>query len=191
MPRPCGRSIDQADATFETSSRALDAGQFYNEVAELAGRRGMEAMREELRDRALLGLAAQLRRRARPGEKAMGIASKLLGSQGGWPAAVVSDASFAVAAATRRTAPDEPRTPADPAIRRFRVGSGIVAAVAAAPGSGEVFLGFEGGEVFGLRPERSEIFHVTSHRPAGDGAGDRPRRGASRHPPRRPIAAEE
>ena len=155
--------IDQADATFEASPRPLDAGQFYNEVAELADRRGMEAMREEFRDRALLGIAAQLRRRARPGEKAKAITSKLLGSQGGWPAALVSDASFAVEAATRPTAPDEPRTPADPATRRFRVGSGTVAAVAAAPGSGEVFLGFEGGEVFGLRPDRSMIFHVTSH----------------------------
>ena len=181
--------IDQADATFEASSRALDAGQFYNEVAELADRRGMEAMREELRDRALLGLAAQLRRRARPGEKAKAITSKLLGSQGGWPAAVVSDASFAVEAATRPTAPDEPRTPADPAIRRFRVGSGTVAAVAAAPGSGEVFLGFEGGEVFGLRPDRSDDLPRDLSRPAGAGAGDRPRRRASRHPPRRPIAA--
>ncbi len=155
--------LDEADALFEMTSHTVDAGRFYNEVSELAGRRGMEAMREELRDRALLGIAAQLRRRARPGEKAMGIASKLLGSQGDWPAAVVSDASFAVAAATQRSAPDDPRTPAVPAIRRFRLGSGVVSAVAATPRSGEVFVGFEGGEVFGLRPERSEVFRVTSH----------------------------
>ncbi|MEJ7680213.1 MAG: hypothetical protein WKG06_20630 [Segetibacter sp.] len=88
----------------------------------------------------------------------MGIASKLLGSQGGWPAAVVSDASFAVAAATQRTAPDDPRTPADPAIRHFRVGSGIVSAVAAAPGSGEVFLGFEGARSSASGPSDPKSF---------------------------------
>ena len=148
--------IDQADATFETSSRALDAGQFYNEVAELAGRPGMEAMREELRDRALLGLAAQLRRRARPGRRRWGSPRSSWDRKAAGPPR--SSATRASPSRPRRDGPPRttPRTPADPAIRRFRVGSGIVAAVAAAPGSGEVFLGFEGGEVFGLRPERSE-----------------------------------
>ena len=48
-------------------------------------------------------------------------------------------------------------------MRRLRVGRGVVTAFCAAPGSGEVFLGFEGGEVYVVRPERSEVARVAHY----------------------------
>jgi hypothetical protein len=46
-------------------------------------------------------------------------------------------------------------------LRTLRVGRGVVTAFCAAPGPGEVFLGFEGGEVYVARPERGEVALAT------------------------------
>jgi hypothetical protein len=156
--------LDQADVFFAPPGNDHAAGQFYNEVARLARHEALAEAREPLRDRALLGLASKLRQLARPGARPGSFLPILLGRHGTWPASVVSDASFAVAAATRALPEARRRPPGNGAsARRFRVGVGVVTAVASAPESGEVFLGFAGGEVHCFRPERSEVVAVANY----------------------------
>lgn len=159
--------LDEADIHFESLENDSVAGQFYNGVVELADRPALSASREGLRDRVLLAIAAQMRRLARPGQNTIGLIPSLMGRSGAWPAPAVSDAAFALAAASRRpavtplAADDDDRRPVDRAARRFRVGMGIVTATTGAYESGTVFLGFEDGNVFAFRPELSEVVAVS------------------------------
>jgi hypothetical protein len=156
---------EEADVFFESSTEPnpVETGRFYNGLVDLADRPGVEPLRDELRDRALLGLASQLRCRARPGERLGTLLTNLMGSQTHWPAAVVSDAALAVAAATRLphsadgadAGPDTPRS--------VRLGAGLVTAVAEAPGSGDVFIGFARGEVVCYRPACAEVVAVADY----------------------------
>jgi tetratricopeptide (TPR) repeat protein len=157
------RLADEADAHFETFSSQVEPGLFYNELAGLAERPALETEREDLRDRALMGLAAQIRRLARPGEKAGKYVSELLGRHSWWPAATVSDANHAVAEATRPRPEASPSSRKAPHASRFWVGAGLVRAVCAADVSGEVFVGLERGDVYGYRPGRSEVISVAAH----------------------------
>jgi tetratricopeptide (TPR) repeat protein len=157
--------LDQADTFFAPPGNDHAAGQFYNEVARLARHEALAESREALRDRAMMGLAFKLRQLARPGARPGTFLPTLLGRHGTWPASVVSDASFAVTAATR-TPPDERKRSAvhcSAWARRFRVGVGVVTAVTSASESGDVFLGFAGGEVYCFRPERSEVVLVANY----------------------------
>ena len=161
--------LDEADAHFEILENDSVAGQFYNGVVELADRPALSGSREGLRDRVLLAIAAQMRRLARPGQNTVGLIPSLLGRSGAWPAPAISDASFALAAASRRPAvtphaedeDEDKRRPADREARRFRVGVGVVTATTGAYESGTVFLGFEDGNVYAFRPETSEVVAVS------------------------------
>jgi tetratricopeptide (TPR) repeat protein len=157
--------LDQADAFFAPPGNDHAAGQFYNEVARLSRFDDLAEAREPLRDRVLLGLAVKLRQLARPGARPGSFLPTVLGRHGTWPAAVISDANFAVSAATRVPPEERKRPPGHSSAwaRRFRVGVGVVTAVASAPESGEVFLGFAGGEVYCFRPERSEVIAVANY----------------------------
>ena len=156
--------LDQADAVFAAPGHDHAAGLLYNEVARLARHETLAEAREGLRDRALTGLAVKLRQLAKPGARPGSFVPTLVGRQGRWSASLISDASFAVSAATR-VPRQEPRRPlvSDSTARRFRVGVGTVSAVTSAPESGEVFLGFAGGEVCCFRPERNEVVAVASY----------------------------
>ena len=157
--------LDQASAFFAWNRDLAQVERFYNELATLAGQ-GMgivAAARAELRDRALLSLATELRARANPGASAPALVAILARRPDTWPAAVISDADFAIAAATRVPSP-APRvlpTPApggdDPGVQWLRASRGVVTACCAASETGEVFLGFEEGKVLVVRPERSEV----------------------------------
>lgn len=172
--------VEQADGFFPDQGDLIQAGRFYNELAVLANLEvgDIPAARDALRDRALLGLANELRTRARPGALATELVATLSRRPDAWPAAVISDAEFAINAATRRSplAPPDPDTVTDPAaatdtdddpgVRKLRVGRGVVTAFCAATGSGHLFLGFEGGEVFAVRPEYAEVGRVSAREPA-------------------------
>ncbi|WZO96104.1 tetratricopeptide repeat protein [Isosphaeraceae bacterium EP7] len=153
--------VDEADVHFSTSHGTAEPGRFYNEVATLGDRPGLEQARDELRDRALMGLAACLRGRVLAGEKAATLVSSLLGATPSWPAAVVSDAFHAVGASPRPAAAALPTRPHTRS--RFRVCTGTVGAVAGASESGEVFLGTSSGEVWAFRPQTSEAVFVASN----------------------------
>ena len=160
--------LDEADAHFESIDNYSVAGQFYNSVVDLADCPALATSRPILRDRVLMALAAQMRRLARPAQNTVGVIPALLGRSGAWPAPLVSDAAFALAAATRRPVPharedDDSQLPGDRMARRFRVGMGVVSAATSAQESGTIFLGFEKGEVYAFRPESSEVVEISSY----------------------------
>jgi hypothetical protein len=70
--------VGQADDFFAGPGWEAQAGQFYNELVRLAERAHLADLRDELRDRALLGLAGKLRQRAAEGAPAS-LVSALLG----------------------------------------------------------------------------------------------------------------
>lgn len=167
--------LDQAESHFASGESSAVAGIFYNKIAAIADRPGVSSARETLRDRALMALATQMRWHVLPGQSATGVAAALLSLPGSWPAAVVSDGTFALTAATRALIADRSRNAfeADRAGRRVRVGAGVVSAATAAPGSGTIFLGFAKGEVHGFQPDRSEVVDVsTYHLPVASLATD-------------------
>src|SRR5262249_43496859 len=136
-PRRLLHLVGEAEPFFGAPGTAVMAADFYNAVAGLAERDNLAPVRDELRDRLLLGIAVKLRQRAAEGRPG-GLVSSLLGQSGVWPAAAVTDAQFAVQAATKL--PREKVTrPA--ALTRIPVGEGPVTAVCFAPNTGDVFLG--------------------------------------------------
>src|SRR5207253_488586 len=124
-------------------------------------RPALSEVRDELRDRALLGLAVKMRQRLPHDRKPGAVVSALLASSSMWAPAVVSDAQFAARAAARVETPAP--TPVARTVLRARIAR--VTAVCQAPHSGDVFVGFESGEVVCFRPSSGEVLPVT-----GEGA---------------------
>src|SRR5262249_11662810 len=90
------------------------------------------------------------------------LVSTLLGQSPHWPAAVVSDAQFAL----RRGRGPEP--PAAPAVTHVpvRARTQVVTAVCQAAGSGDVFLGFASGEVACFRASSGELLMLCDQQAA-------------------------
>ncbi len=150
----------EAEGFFAPPGNEAGAGQFFNALARLADRPNLAPQRDELRDRALCGLAGKLRQRAdveaRPGTAV----SRLLGMSGAWAPAMVSDADYAFKASLRRP----PRSAADDTrVNGLRLGRGEVTAVCAAAG-GRLFVGFANGEVVLFDPADGAVHTL----PAGD-----------------------
>jgi tetratricopeptide (TPR) repeat protein len=149
--------LSQAEEYFGSAGGDSEAAEFYNAIAQLAERPHLAQSCEELRDRALVGLAGRMRRRVRGGTGGPDLVSTLLGHPW-WPVPVSSDASFAVKAHARGT-----RTKAGQAARPLATVPGqirLVTAACSASDSGEVFLGLKSGEVYCYRPDRGELQHV-------------------------------
>jgi hypothetical protein len=147
-PRALLALADEADAFLGPPGNENGAAQFYNALAVLAGRGHLAGVRDELRDRALVGLANKLRQRAQEEARPGHAVSTLLGQSAAWPAALVSDADFAFRAAVRK--PPGPR--AAPA-HRVRLAQGEVTAACAAAETGRVFVGFASGEWASFDPQ--------------------------------------
>ncbi len=163
--------LDQAEGHFASAESSAVAGIFYNGIATIADRPSVASARDTLRDRALMALAAQMRRHALPGQSATGMAAALLSLPGTWPSPLVSDGAYALIAASRASSADRSET-GRPG-RRIRIGSGIVSAATAAPHSGTVFVGCAKGEVHAFQPDRSEVMDVsTYHLPVASLATD-------------------
>jgi tetratricopeptide (TPR) repeat protein len=133
------------------------AGQFFNVLAQLADRANLSALRDDLRDRALCGLAGKLRHHAETDVHVGVTVSDLFGQSGVWKAALVSDADFALKMALkkRKQRSEVPQT-VKASGQRLRLGSGQVSAVAGARLSGRVFAGFSDGRIVFFDP-RSEL----------------------------------
>jgi tetratricopeptide (TPR) repeat protein len=140
-PRELLILTNQAEDYFSVPGNDVSAGQFYNALARLAEARHLAAIRDDLRDRALTGLAYKLRRRAREESRPGNAVSLLLGQSGTWSPALVSDADFAFQAALGR--PPAARSVPE---NRVRLGVREVTAVTGPPQGGAVFAGFPGGE---------------------------------------------
>jgi hypothetical protein len=151
------RLTTEAEEFLRPAGHDGPAADFFNELARLADRPVLAKVRDDLRDRALVAIAAKLRQRAASGPAPGGLVSVMLGQPGTWAAAVVSDAQFAV-----RCSGQPPSAPARsrPVVSRTTVPGhvAIVRAVGWAPLSADIFLGFESGEVFCFRPASGAVF---------------------------------
>jgi hypothetical protein len=132
---------------------------FFNALSDLAGQPALAGVRDELLDRALLGLAGKTRQRV-ANRTAVAGASGMLGATSVWPPAVVSDADFAIKRATSDAAPPQAQA-RRAAVVRARARIAEVTAVCRAPGSGHIALGFESGEVVLFNPLLDEILPIS------------------------------
>jgi hypothetical protein len=152
--------LDQADARFESPALG-DHGFFYDEIVRLAGLAAIEPYADEIRDRSMLALARQLRASVAQGRPAAPLVSSLFGRSTLWPAPLVSDAGFAAGAVAKRT---RRSTRGSAGSRRHsrgtQIGQGVVTAVCQAAVSGELFIGFDNGQVMAFEPERNRVFTV-------------------------------
>ncbi len=143
--------LDEADAYFAAPGDDAAASRFYNRLI------SRSPTRDDLRDRALRGLAGKLRQRADEGDHGVGVISLLFGQSAGWDAATVRDAEFALKA-TR---------PAVPAPRKgsrwIALHFATVTAVAQAAESGVLVLGFADGSVVRYDPASERVSRLTLH----------------------------
>ena len=153
--------LDEADALFDSPGYPFDS-HFYSEIVGMAAEPALEAIAEEVRDRALQATARSLRRGLESRRAAGTMVSKWLGRSKVWPAALLSDADFAVAAAAK-----QPRQQSRSSSRReelevssLQVGRGSVTAACQASVSGEIFLGFEEGLICVVQPERNQVVEL-------------------------------
>ncbi|HEX3450133.1 MAG TPA: hypothetical protein VHS97_17900, partial [Isosphaeraceae bacterium] len=161
---PIRALLDQVDAHFETFGKSFD-GFFYNEVVRLAGVPSMAPFTDELRDRALQSLARRLRQGVEGYQSAPSLVAALLGRTKLWPTAVVSDAEFAATSEQKRSRAVAATPIHDPRITRVQIERGTVTAVCQSKVTGELYLGFAGGQVIAYRADRNQAVKV------GEGAG--------------------
>jgi hypothetical protein len=93
------------------------------------------------------------------------VVAALLGRTKLWPTAVVSDAEYAATRAQKRSRGSAAVPTYDPRIMRVQIQRGIVTAVCQSKVTGELYLGFGGGQVFAYRADRNQVVKV------GEGAG--------------------
>lgn len=138
--------VEEAARFYGPDGHQAHAGRFFNRLAELSERKNLKSVREDLRDKALVMLAAKLRQRA--GYMSGNAVAETFGA-GLWAPALVNDARFAVRREGERLRELPAKAPQASAIR---MGHGRVTALCFAQHSDEVFAGFENGEVVTLRP---------------------------------------
>jgi len=137
---------EQGRAYFTPRGNEVSAGRFFNEIARLARSPKLAAVADDLRDHALIALAAKVRERADVSRQPGDIVSNLLGQSPVWTPGIVSDAQYAVKEAVKGAVASAP--PPTPAI----AGRGVVTAVVSAAESGELFIAFENGELVCFSP---------------------------------------
>jgi tetratricopeptide (TPR) repeat protein len=180
-PRQLVGLVVEAEHYFGPPGHEADARRFFNEVASLAEQPRLAGVREELRDRALLGLAAKLRERAEREVHPGNLAFHMLGPAGPWPPAVVTDADVALKRAVRRTDRGRPGlevveistdigdggnvVTAGGLATVVPLAEGVVTAACSAAASGEVFVGFASGAVYGFRPSEGAVRCVSDGGP--------------------------
>lgn len=154
--------LDEVDAYLaDKKSIGVEWDRYYHDLARLAVQPRLEPIRNELHDRARLGLAARLRGLSKTGAPTGRNVSEVFGRSGVWPAEVVRDAEFAVRAVAAKPPVNLiDRSSVRGASSIMKLGTGIVTAVCSAPGSDELFVGFKAGEVYCFRPERNEVILV-------------------------------
>jgi hypothetical protein len=138
--------VEEAARFYGPDGHQAQAGRFFNRLAELSERKNLASVREDMRDKALVNLAAKLRQRA--GYMSGNAVAETFGA-GLWAPALVNDARFAV----RREGEKLRELPARAThVSPLRLGNGRVTALCFAQHTDEVFAGFESGEVVTLRP---------------------------------------
>jgi hypothetical protein len=155
--------MSEAEECLAPWGNDVEASRFFNTVARLADRPLLTGVRDDVRDRALLALAAKLRQRASAESRPGMIVSSMLTSTGKWPAPLRHDAQ---AAFTRALQPSPQRTPLSGAphvtMARLPVGTEVVTAVCSAPATGDVFVGFQDRSVICFRPSDSTTVELSA-----------------------------
>ncbi len=136
--------VDEATRYLEQHGSENDCSSFFTEVVRLADRPNLAGVRDRLRDKALLGLAARLRSRAQVESSPGNLVSTLFGQSGLWSAPQVSDAEAAWRASlpTRKVAS---RPAGKRAIIQTRLHYGTVQAACVAGNNGQLFVAFADG----------------------------------------------
>ena len=140
--------------TWLANSDKTSTAQLFDAILKLAELPHLRAVRTELRNRSRLALAARLREYSHT-EKRMGNAvSDLFGGSRHWPAAVVSDANFALRTALKLT-----RQPANGERRSnsISLGKGMVTAAVSVIDTGEVIVGFHDGLAVSFDPRARRV----------------------------------
>jgi tetratricopeptide (TPR) repeat protein len=152
------RLTEEAQDYFQAPGNEVLAGEFCNEVARLAERANLAPIREELRDRCLRTLAHKLRQ----GWDNMGQLAALLFEPGAvWGASLVSDAHFAAQTARQRRAPWISAYNVSTIVIQGRIP--VVRSVVQAPETGDIFLGYESGEIACFSPRLGEVRFLRPH----------------------------
>jgi tetratricopeptide (TPR) repeat protein len=150
--------VAEAEEFFRPLGNDGPAAEFFNEIARLADQPALAEARDDLRDRARLALAGKLRQRVEGGSRTAPV-SVYFAAGTIWQPGVVSDAHYAV-----RRPPVGPAVPAaSSAAFTATVIQGripVVTAVCQAQQSGDLFLGFESGEVACFSPLRGEVIFL-------------------------------
>jgi tetratricopeptide (TPR) repeat protein len=146
--------VNEANSLIHHPGPEPPAIEFYNELALLADRESLAEVREELRDRALIGLATKLRQQVLISRKKGMTASSFFGKNRAWPAELVNDANHATKAfSLKLERRSNGRTPSAQRSRfesrRITIGrqGETISAACHASSTGEIFLGFESGRV--------------------------------------------
>jgi len=149
---------DEADGYFAPLGNDSLAAGFYNHLAQLAERPTLAASREDLHDRALIGLSQKMRQAATTTTAPAALVPSFFGAGTVWDTPLVSDAQFAI----KQFRPSIAR-PLPIAATTICVNAEIpvVRSVAYASTSGEVFLGFASGEVACCNLTSGEVSYVT------------------------------
>lgn len=143
--------LQQARERVDRLGRPTDVVQFYQHLARIADRPRLASLRDDLRDRALLALAGEVRQRAEVEVNPGTVVAMALSRSGLWEPALVSDADYAFKAAVQKNrAAPPPRV--EPAANRVRLGKGTVTAICAATETGVVFAGFDDGSLVAFDP---------------------------------------
>jgi hypothetical protein len=150
------RLVSEAELFLLPTGNYGPAADFFNELNLLADCPNAASLREELQDRALLGLATKTRQQAVEGAWPADIVNRMFNGLSRWPPAVISDAQFAVQAAVKRQRTASPSS-AQLTTTIIQGCIPVVTAVTWAAGTGHLFLGYESGEVFCFRPLSGEV----------------------------------
>ena len=171
--------VDEADGLLRKPGSEAQAIEFYNELARLADREALDSVRDDLRDRALIGLASKLREQVATHRKTGLLPSAYFGRNRAWPNDLVGDATLAIKAAfeleaeRRRLFQMVLGGSAGGDSRRIEVDGGTVSAACHAPSTGEIFLGFEGGRITRFNPSSGVVMCVSEeHSPISSMAVD-------------------
>jgi hypothetical protein len=149
--------LAEASEFFAPPGQEGAAAQFCNEIARLAETDHLANLRDDLRDWALLSLAAKLRQRAELKMRSGDVIATLFSPGQTWAPALVSDANHAWRAAINRPVAPPAPTRLPMGVTSVRVGHGTVTAACFAPETGEVFLGFDNGEAACFRAASGEV----------------------------------
>jgi tetratricopeptide (TPR) repeat protein len=148
--------LGEADIFFEPPGNETGASLFYNKIASLAETHQLAQLRDDLRDRALVGLANKLRQRSKHENKPGPQVGALFGRAQHWAPAMVSDAGFAFDA-TLKTNKKQPTKKAAPAPTHTHLGAGTIQALCSASETGQVFIGYDNGQVISFDPLHKSI----------------------------------